>query len=201
MKNDVFESHFSVHRLNAKKLYTPRGIKMKKSMIVMASGLVLMSAAANAALPTTQAAETLTWKGLVPFSVASDDIVITGDLGGPIRAGFLNVEKDGTFSSTAINVEAHDNTGDAAAPVIGDPIVGDVQWGLASYSIDASTTDMSGANVKFVADGNALDIGTPLTEDYALAVNVSNDAAITDIAPGERIQVSAVVTAELPILP
>lgn len=83
----------------------------------------------------------------------------------------------------------------------GDPIAGDVVWGLASYSIDASTTDMSGANVKFVADGSALDIGTPLTEDYALAVNVSNDAAITDIAPGERIQVSAVVTAELPILP
>lgn len=174
---------------------------MKKSMIVMASGLVLMSAAANAALPATQAAETLTWKGLVPFSVASDDIVITGDLGGPIRAGFLNVEKDGTFSSTAINVEAHDNTGDAVAPVTGDPIVGDVVWGLASYAIDASTTDMSGANVKFVADGSALDIGTPLTEDYALAVNVSNDLAITDIAPGERIQVSAVVTAELPILP
>ncbi len=174
---------------------------MKKSMIVMASGLVLMSAAANAALPTTQAAETLTWKGLVPFSVATDDLMITGDLGGPIRAGFLNVEKDGTFSSTAINVEAHDNTGDAAGPVAGDPIAGDVVWGLASYAIDASTTDMSGANVKFVADGSALDIGTPLTEDYALAVNVSNDAAITDIAPGERIQVSAVVTAELPILP
>ncbi|OHY96858.1 hypothetical protein BJD16_00970 [Aeromonas sobria] len=174
---------------------------MKKSMIVMASGLVLMSAAANAALPTTQAAETLTWKGLVPFSVATDDLMITGDLGGPIRAGFLNVEKDGTFSSTAINVEAHDNTGDAASPAAGDPIAGDVVWGLASYAIDASTTDMSGANVKFVADGSALDIGTPLTEDYALAVNVSNDLAITDIAPGERIQVSAVVTAELPILP
>ena len=173
---------------------------MKKSMIVVASALVLMSAAANAALPANQAAETLTWKGLVPFTVTSDDIVITGDLGGPIRAGFLNVEQDGTFSSTAINVEAHDNTGDTTAPVIGDPIAGDVVWGLASYAIDASTTDMSGANVKFIADGQPLDIGTPLTEDYALAVNVSNDLAIADIAPGERIQVSAVVTAELPIV-
>ncbi|WP_111809463.1 hypothetical protein [Aeromonas allosaccharophila] len=174
---------------------------MKKSMIVMASSLVLMSAAANAALPAKQAAETLTWKGLVPFSVASDDIVITGDLGGPIRAGFLNVQKDGTFTSTAINVEAHENDGDATAPVIGAPVVGDVQWGLATYAIDASTTDMSGANVKFVADGKALDIGSPLTEDYALAVNVSNDQPITDIGAGERIQVNAVVTAELPVSP
>ncbi|MCS0540270.1 hypothetical protein NXY55_09730 [Aeromonas veronii] len=170
---------------------------MKKSMTVMASSLVLMSAAANAALPTDQAIETLTWKGFVPFSVASDDIVITGDLGGPIRAGYLNVEEDGTFTSTAINVEAHDNTGDAVIPVIGDPVVGDVVWGLASYTVDASTTDMSGANIKFIADGNPLEVGTPLTDDYALAVNVSNDAAITDIGGGERIQVNAVVTAEL----
>ncbi|MGL5090971.1 MAG: hypothetical protein ACRC8B_08540 [Aeromonas sobria] len=172
---------------------------MKKSMIVVASSLVLMSAAANAALPANQAAETLTWKGLVPFTVASEDIVITGELGGPIRTGFLNVKEDGTFSSTAINVEAHDNTGDVAAPVAGDPIAGDVVWGLATYSIDASTTDMSGANVKFVADGQPLDIGAPLTQDYALAVNVSNDLAIADITPGEHIQVNAVVTAELPV--
>ena len=41
----------------------------KKSKIVMTSLLLAMSAAANAALPATQAAETLTWKGLVPFSV------------------------------------------------------------------------------------------------------------------------------------
>lgn len=61
---------------------------MKKSKIVMTPLLLAMSAAANAALPATQAAETLTWKGLVPFSVSSDDIVITGDSGGPIRAGF-----------------------------------------------------------------------------------------------------------------
>lgn len=170
---------------------------MKKRTIVMSSLLLAMSAGAHAALPATQAAETLTWKGLVPFSVASDDIVITGDLGGPIRAGFLNVKTDGTFTSTAINVEAHDNTGVAAAPVIGDPISGNVKWGLASYAVDASTTDMSGANMKFVADGQPLEIGSTLKEDYALAVNVSNDQVITDIAQGERIQVSAVITAEL----
>lgn len=172
---------------------------MKKSKIVMTSLLLALSAGAHAALPATQAAETLTWKGLVPFSVASDDIIITGDLGGPIRAGFLNVKTDGTFTSTAINVEAHDNTGDAAAPVVGDPVSNPIFWGLASYSVDASTTDMSGANIKFVADGKDLEIGKTLTEDYALAVNVSNQQVIPDIAPGERVQVSAVITAELSI--
>ena len=172
---------------------------MKKSKAVMTSLLLAMSAGANAALPATQAAETLTWKGLVPFSVASDGVVITGDLGGPIRTGFLNVKTDGTFTSTAINVEAHDNTGDAAAPVAGDPVSLPIFWGLASYSVDASTTDMSGANMKFVADGKDLEIGKTVTEDYALAVNVSNQQVIAGIAPGERVQVSAVITAELSI--
>jgi hypothetical protein len=171
---------------------------MKKSVITMAAGLLIMSAGANAALLPTQAAETLTWKGLVPFSVASDDIVITGELGGPIRAGFLNVKTDGTFTSTAINIEAHENDGDATAPVVGLPITAtSVDWTLQSYAVDASTTDMSGANVKFVADGNALDIGTKVNDDYALAVNVSNDAVIPGIQAGERVQVSAVVSAEL----
>ena len=64
-----------------------------------------------------------------------------------------------TSTSTAINVEAHDNAGDAAAPIVGDPISGNVKWGLASYAVDASTTDMSGANLKFVADGQPLDAG------------------------------------------
>ena len=54
---------FSFAYFESKKLYKPEEIKMKKSMIVVASSLVLMSAAANAALPANQAAETLTWKG------------------------------------------------------------------------------------------------------------------------------------------
>ena len=109
----------------------------------------------------------------------------------------MNVKTDGTFTSTAINVEAHDSAGDATAPIDGDPIFGNVKWGLATYAVDASSTDMSGANLKFVADGQSLDIGSTLKEDYALTVNVSNDQAITNIGPGERIQVSAVITAEL----
>jgi hypothetical protein len=60
--------------------------------------------------------------------VASNDIVITGDLGGPIHAGFWNVKPDGTFTSTAINVEAHDNAGDAVAPVVGEPVSGNVAY-------------------------------------------------------------------------
>jgi hypothetical protein len=75
--------------------------------------------------------------------VASDDIVITGNLGGPNRAGFFNVKTDGTFTSTAINVEAQDNAGDAVAPVVGDSVSGKVKRSLASYAVDASTTDMS----------------------------------------------------------
>jgi hypothetical protein len=173
---------------------------MNKKCLLISTGVLLFAANANAALLPTQAAETLTWKGLVPFSVASDKVVITGELGGPIRAGFLNVKTDGTFSSTAINVEAHDNLGDATTPVVGDPVSGNVKWGLAAYTVDASTADMSGANLTFVANGNALTTGSTIKDGYALAVNVANDAPISSITAGERVQVNAVITAELALL-
>lgn len=171
---------------------------MEKNKIAIAFGLVLVSAVANAATP---AAETLTWKGVVPFSVAGDEVVITGDMGAPVTAGVLNVNDDGTFTSSTINVEAHKNTGTVAVPVIGDPISGDVVWNLADTLINASETDMGSATLQVKVDGKDFALNTPLTDDYRLAVAVANTTAVDTIKAGESIQVSAVVTAELPVTP
>lgn len=100
--------------------------------------------------------------------------MITGDLGGPIRAGFLNVEKDGTFTSTAINVEAHENDGDATAPVIGAPVVHFLK--ILSYLL--ANKEVNGKNaLAYFTDDNKI-ANAMVLADMELAASIAADTDV-----------------------
>lgn len=77
-----------------------------------------MAASANAADP---ASATVVWTGMVPGSLASNSVIITGENGSLLElTGDVVAAADGKFKTSEIVLEAHKNSGDAASPTVGE---------------------------------------------------------------------------------
>lgn len=148
----------------------------------------MFSGAAMAANPT----KTLVWTGFVPSGQPGSDMIITGLAGQEnIAKGLLNINEDGTFTSSTVTVESH--VYDPAGKTIGDLV--DAKWTLASAEVLMGDTDLSAATL--VVKGNDTDwtVGTELTAPTnTVRVNIAQTAALTGVS-GAAAQASVTLVA------
>lgn len=140
----------------------------------------------------------LEWTGFVDGIFNSTEIALTGQGGGDIQKGLLNIQETGEFTSArAIVVEAHktiDNAGVIEADA--DLYEGDVNWNLANQSVSHSGYDVN--SIEFGFNGTLFESGTTLTTlvgEHIVGITVNYKAA-ADVNPGDAVQVSATILAE-----
>lgn len=160
---------------------------MKKLAGVIAA--VAISATASAAVDPTAS---VVWSGMVPGSTAGDTIMITGLAGGAIGSGTLLVANDGSFTSSTIILESHENTGTEAAPVVGDITL--AKWTLSSALVNYTTSAATDAVLDVKSNGTTWAVGAELASENTLRLEVAQTAAL-DTTTGELVQVQVTVVA------
>jgi hypothetical protein len=166
----------------------------KKS--ALASVLLMgMAANANAADP---ASATVVWTGLVPGSVASDSVIITGEDSSTLElTGQIVAEADGTFQTSNIVLEAHSNTAEAgAAPVIG--ALASANWTVHSMNATYDNAVQPGQTLEAYVDGNKVAKGDSVKSKQSISVSLKQTAALdsADVAD-TTVQASLTVMADL----
>lgn len=159
---------------------------MKKSVLALA---LAFSASAMAANPVAN----VVWQGFVPGSVAGDELIITGLAGQAIENGQLIVATDGTFTSTAVTVEAHINDGDADAPVVG--AITNANWTLTNAQVMYSTGAYPEATLSVQATGADWVIGDVIPSKESLNLTVAQATAV-DTKAGGTVQAQVTIVAE-----
>ncbi len=134
---------------------------MKLSKVFSACAIALVAQGVNAATGDTATA-TANWQGVVPGVIQSDAFVITGEDGALVTPiGQLMRAQDGAIVAPNIQLEARDNTGTAAAPVVGDLVsVADdtrsIEWSIADVAFFANGTPVTGIEWSVQNDGTQL---------------------------------------------
>ncbi|MBO2562558.1 hypothetical protein I6M33_18425 [Shewanella algae] len=162
---------------------------MKLNTVIKSSVLaILFSSAAMAANPT----KTLVWSGFVPSGQPGTELIITGLAGQDIIAkGDLNINTDGTFTSSTVTVEAHDYT--EATSTIGE--LANAKWTLASADVSMGDTDLSSAVLVVKANDTEWAIGDEFaTAENTLRINVAQTAELANVS-GQSAQVSVTLMA------
>jgi len=160
---------------------------MKKLAGVIAA--VAISATASAAVDPTAS---VVWSGMVPGSTVGTDLMITGLAGGSIGNGTLVVATDGTFTSSTVILESHENTGTLLAPVVGD--ITTANWTLSSALINYTTSSATGTTLVVSSDGATWAVGSQMAATDTLRLNVAQTADV-DTTTGELVQVQVTVVA------
>ena len=170
---------------------------MKKTLLALSTAVMMTAGAAQA----EPAQALLEWSGWVGGTFNSADIALTGQGGGEIQKGLLNIKDDGTFSTArAIIVEAHATEDDGNGNMVAAPELydGDVDWDYTAPSIDHINGAYDVSNVKILMDGVEMVMETPVTTpngDHIVGFEAeySEEAAVL---PGERVTVAATILAE-----
>ncbi|MGL5668559.1 MAG: hypothetical protein ACRDD9_20825 [Shewanella sp.] len=190
---------------------------MKLSKLFFACAITLVAQGVNAAAGDTATA-TANWQGVVPGVIQSDSFLITGENGALVTPiGQLMRAQDGTIVAPNIQLEARDNTGTAAAPVVGDLVSNttrddgaggtearSIEWTVADVAFYANGTPVTGIEWSVRNDGTQLATvtSTGVTQvaahkgDILLlnAVSTSNTSAI-DAYTGQDAALSVTVVA------
>ncbi|MDC8855804.1 hypothetical protein [Shewanella algae] len=147
-------------------------------------------------VPAYAATATLTWTGIVPGSSADDRIVITGENGSLSSiSGTIIAQEDGTFTSDALVVESHKNTGTSSAPVIGELV--DVNWKMTANTIRFDNKEVSNANLEVIVNGQKMSVGDVISAKNTLSTKVTQTAILSaaDVAQA-TVQASVTLLAE-----
>ncbi|MFB2803670.1 hypothetical protein [Shewanella seohaensis] len=190
---------------------------MKLSKLFFTCAITLVAQGVNAAAGDTATA-TANWQGVVPGVIQSDSFLITGENGALVTPiGQLMRAQDGTIVAPNIQLEARDNTGTAAAPVVGDLVSNttrddgqggtearSIEWTVADVAFYANGTPVTGIDWSVRNDGTQLATvtSTGVTQvaahkgDILLlnAVSTSNASAI-DAYTGQDAALSVTVVA------
>lgn len=164
---------------------------MKVNKLLLLGMMVAASGTANA----DEASAEILWSGFIGSSVPSSNLIITGEGGGEIGTGTLFIEKDGTFNSTEVILEARDY--DSVLETIGERQP-NASWSYISaqvmvgnsitYDADVKVTDQL-TNTEFTKGAlDALQAGV-------VALTVKNEQPITDVTVEGEGQVSIQMTA------
>ena len=154
---------------------------MKKTMLVLALAFSASSMAAN---PVAN----IVWSGFVPGSVAGDKLEITGLAGQAIQNGQLIVATDGSFTSTAVTVEARS----LEAATIGELV--SANWSLSNAQVSYSGTSEVGT-LLVKADGTDFEVGTPVSGKTSLSLTVEQSEAVA-VGAGGSVQAQVTIVAE-----
>ncbi|MCU7965037.1 hypothetical protein L5M28_21015 [Shewanella sp. SW32] len=157
---------------------------MKKTMLFLA---MAVSTSAMAANPVAN----VVWSGFVPGSVAGDNLIITGLAGQSIENGQLIVATDGTFTSTAVTVEAHDY--DDVTKAITD--LADANWTLSNAQVSYSGAATPTAELAVSANGTPWVVGDQVASEHTLSLTVAQSVAQTAITGG-AVQAQITIVAE-----
>ena len=142
---------------------------MKLNKLFFACAITLVAQGVNAAAGDTATA-TANWQGVVPGVIQSGSFVITGEDGALVTPiGQLMRAQDGTIVAPNIQLEARDNTGSAAAPVVGELVstterddgaggteARSIQWTVADVAFYANGTPVTGIEWSVQNDGTQL---------------------------------------------
>lgn len=165
----------------------------KKS--ALASVLLMgMTVNANAADP---ASGTVVWTGLVPGSISSGSLIITGENSSMMElTGTIVAEADGTFQTSNVVLEAHENTGTADAPVIGE--LASANWTVHSMNATYDNVAQPGQTIEAYVDGTKVAKGETITGKESISVSLQQTAQLdsADVAD-TTVQASLTVMADL----
>ncbi|EDP60125.1 hypothetical protein [Vibrio sp. AND4] len=168
---------------------------MKFKALVLASsiGLSLFSAASFAGDPDIATA-TVLWKGVVGGIINGQQIKITGANGGAIDNGTLTVNSDGTFTSSAVDLEAHEVTPGSNLTLT------NTDWTLVKSSVyvDGQAANEAKLVVKDLLQTQELTVDKAITGS-SLRLTVENDAAITAVTLDNQVEVAVTVQASLTV--
>lgn len=147
----------------------------------------------------------LEWHGFTGGVFNSSEIALTGQGGGDILRGVLQVQEDGTFTTTRpVVVEAHATKEEVpgSGVFIADTefFDGDVKWTLSNQFVDSQSTEYDAAQLTFTLNGDVLAADDSITTsvgDHSLSVGVSYDVPLTEqLAPGSHVAIAATIFAQ-----
>ncbi|HDX8356614.1 TPA: hypothetical protein RQN15_000329 [Aeromonas hydrophila] len=160
---------------------------MKKTVFALAA----LSISASAMAVTNPTANVV-WSGFVPGSVAGENLIITGLAGQAIQNGQLIVATDGTFTSTAVTLEARNY--DEATQVTGE--LADATWTLSNAQVSYSSGASTAAKLVVSESGTAWQVGTELADaKKTLNLTVAQEQALPATAGGS-VQAQVTLVAE-----
>lgn len=153
-------------------------LAFKKSLL----STLFIAGISSAFFANASSTATLVWNGVVPGSTAGDDLIITG-IGGSLTAhsGSITAKEDGTFISDEIVLEAHENTGDASAPVIGD--LAAASWTLSNASLTYDNVNVDTATLAVVVNGSTLAVGEGVGGSTGLETITTSVKQTTSLEP------------------
>lgn len=158
---------------------------MKKTVFALAA--LSISASAMAVNPTAN----IVWSGFVPGSVAGDSLIITGLAGQAIQNGQLIVATDGTFTSTAVTLEARKY--EEATQTTSDLV--DADWTLTSAQVSYSGGASDDAVLEVSQSGQAWAVGSLVNSKNTLNLSVAQKQALPATAGGS-VQAQVTLVAE-----
>lgn len=189
-----------------------------KKIIVSAAITSLFSLSAVAADPAPGTVDstsaTIEWTADIPVIVPGQYITLTGANRGPVKAGALDINADGTFSSSPIALEVRYY--DEESDTVGDGVlVGENTAGGASnaesitYSVNsvaftsAQNIDLSATTAQIFMNDVAVDSNKDLTasgaESWKTNWKIQNGigSSIQDVVAGDTVTATTVVFAEV----
>ncbi|HAV1390378.1 TPA: hypothetical protein ACF37V_004594 [Vibrio parahaemolyticus] len=117
--------------------------------------IALVAQGAYAAKDETATA-TANWQGQIPGIIQANGFVITGEDGALVTPiGQLMRAQDGTIVAPNIQLEARDNTGTAANPVVGE-LVSTTERDDGAGGTEGRSIEWTVADVAFYANGNPI---------------------------------------------
>jgi len=182
--------------------------KTNLKFIALATSISALSLGVNAAESNTAATATIIWNGAIGATVPGSNLIITGIGGGDIASGTLFVEDDGTFTSSAVALQARDYTAEVEGGVGGigaaDAIVGDIQpdasWSYmgSTVMIDGQVTTDAEVIVTDLLSNTALELGGQTGEELTagmIELSISNAKVVSDVDVTGNAQVSVQMSA------
>ncbi|WP_241802785.1 hypothetical protein [Aliivibrio logei] len=152
-----------------------------------------VSAGAYAAPSTT----TVVWSGIVPGTVANDNIVITGVSGSLASlTGSITPNTDGTFLSDTVTLESHVNDGTAAVPVVGI-LDATTNWTLADASVTFDGKANAAQVIEVSLNGVVAPIATVVPLTSSLTAEIAQTVALDEAeVSGTTVQASITLMAD-----
>ena len=176
---------------------------LKKLTIAAAMTTCLMAATNASAADSADSADskvsaTLLWHGTVPETGVSDRIIITGEGGDLAKVnGTIIAEVDGTFKSSSLIIEAHENTGTSAEEFEVGGLL-DVNWTLKNASVTYGGADVKGAEVVVYLNDEEKTVGATVDEESSIKAAIHQTAELdaSDVA-GKAVAASITLMADV----
>ncbi|MEZ9156390.1 hypothetical protein AB4510_18840 [Vibrio sp. 10N.222.54.B12] len=166
----------------------------KKSAL---ASVLLMGMAANANAADSASA-TVVWTGLVPGSIASDSLIITGEDSSTLElTGEIVAEADGTFQTSNVVLEAHKNTATSGAePVIG--ALASANWTVHSMNATYDNAVQPGQILEAYVDGSKVAKGDSVDNKQSISVSLKQTAELDSANVADTtVQASLTVMADV----